>query len=214
MHPDDVLAPYDTAMRQLDSAARRAWSDLVMQSLDERAQLSAGDVIELHAGHEYREWPMKRKLRPTVRCSTTPPLLDSRYAARVLTIHVVGAAILRRDRCLIAQRGPAMTLPLKWEFPGGKLEAGETPQAALAREIHEELEATIVAGACLGNGTSRAGTTLISLDVYAATLVSGTPRPKEHARIEWATAEQLGSFDWAEADIPIVAKVQAWMLER
>lgn len=130
------------------------------------------------------------------------------------TIHVVGAAILLDDRCLIAQRSSSMALPLKWEFPGGKLEAGETPQAALAREIYEELEATIVAGALLGNGTARAGSRIISLDVYAAALVAGTPRPKEHARIEWVTAEQLGSFDWAEADIPIVGQVRAWMLKR
>src|SRR5687768_3267985 len=87
----------------------------------------------------------------------------------VTTIHVVGAAIIRDHRCLITQRSPTMPLPLKWEFPGGKVEPNEAPEAALAREIHEELGLTIQVGPFLARGTAPASNNrLISLDVYAA----------------------------------------------
>ena len=77
---------------------------------------------------------------------------------------VVGAAIVRDGRCLVAKRSPTMRAPGKWEFPGGKVEVGETPHDALVREISEELGVTIEVGALLGRGTA----TPIVLDVYLA----------------------------------------------
>ena len=61
-------------------------------------------------------------------------------------IHVVGAVIIEDDKILCAQRGPSKSLPLKWEFPGGKIEAGETPQEALSREIKEEMQCKVEIG--------------------------------------------------------------------
>ena len=61
-------------------------------------------------------------------------------------IHVVGAAIIEDGKILCAQRGPSMSLPLKWEFPGGKIEPGESPEEALAREIKEEINCSIEIG--------------------------------------------------------------------
>ena len=84
------------------------------------------------------------------------------------TIHVVGAAILQGNKCLVAQRGPGMSLEGKWEFPGGKPEDGETPEAALARELLEELLATATIGAWVGRGESQVGEKRIVLDVYLA----------------------------------------------
>lgn len=126
-------------------------------------------------------------------------------------VHVVGAAIVHEQRCLVAQRGPGMRLPGKWEFPGGKVEAGEAPEVALAREIAEELGLEIAVGERLGSGTAPAGGRLIVLDVYAARITSGELVLREHAQVVWLTADELPSLDWAEADIPCLKPVQRWL---
>jgi 8-oxo-dGTP diphosphatase len=126
------------------------------------------------------------------------------------TLHVVGAAILQHGKCLVAQRGPAMSLAGKWEFPGGKVEPGEPPEAALTREIAEELGLQVAIAHLLGTGTATVGSRLITLDVYGATIVSGALSLREHSQVTWATAEELAHFNWAEADIPCVPHVQAW----
>lgn len=125
-----------------------------------------------------------------------------------IRIQVVGAAIAHRGRCLIAQRGPEMALPGKWEFPGGKVEDSETPEDALAREIQEELGIRIKVGGLLGQGLSSSGARTIVLDVYAAKWLDGNPSPQEHAALAWASAEELLDYDWAEADVPVIPAVQ------
>lgn len=128
------------------------------------------------------------------------------------TIHVVGAAIERQGRCLVAQRGLRQSHAGKWEFPGGKVEDGELPQDALRREIEEELGLTIRVGASLGVGTASYSGGQVVLEVYAASLVGGTLELREHAQVVWATVDELEQFDWSEADVPIVAPVAAWLL--
>src|SRR6188768_2938488 len=122
-------------------------------------------------------------------------------------IHVVGAAIAHGKKCLVTQRGPAMTLAGKWEFPGGKVEPGEAAPAALAREISEELNLSIAVGELLGTGQAKIGTNVITLDVYGARIESGTLVLREHSQAQWVEAEALADFDWAEADVPSVAHV-------
>lgn len=126
-------------------------------------------------------------------------------------LHVVGAAITQDHKCLVAQRGPQMDLPGKWEFPGGKVKPGESPSSALAREIAEELGLQINVDHLLATGTAIVGTRDITLDVYAATIVAGTIALREHAQVAWVTADNLHQFDWAEADVPCVAAVAAWL---
>jgi len=127
------------------------------------------------------------------------------------TIHVVGAAIAQGGKCLVTQRGPGMSLAGKWEFPGGKVEPGESAAVALAREIAEELNLSIAVGEQLGTGSAQIGTKLITLDVYAARITSGRLELREHAQANWANADELHDFDWAEADIPSVALVAEWL---
>lgn len=129
-------------------------------------------------------------------------------------VQVVGAAIVREQQCLVAQRGAAMALAGKWEFPGGKVEPGETPEQALGREIAEELGLEIVVGERLCSASATVGQRLIVLDVFGASIASGTLLLREHAQAAWATADELPRFDWAEADIACIAPVQAWLAQR
>ena len=125
------------------------------------------------------------------------------------TLHVVGAAILSGSRCLVARRGPRMSLAGQWEFPGGKVERGEPPERALAREIREELELEIEVGECLGRGEVRQGGRTVVLDVYAARAKPGAPRLREHAEVRWVGPGELRALDWAAADVPVLPAVAA-----
>lgn len=126
-------------------------------------------------------------------------------------IRVVGAAIVQGDRCLVAQRGPSQSLAGKWEFPGGKIEAAESPQAALRREIFEELGVVIAVGHALGTGQVVSNGRRVVLEVFAASIESGAIELREHSQVIWAAASELVGFDWAEADVPIVEPVAQWM---
>ena len=113
---------------------------------------------------------------------------------------VVGAAILRDGRVLAARRA---TPPVGgWEFPGGKVEPGESPECALAREVREELGCTItVTGWLDGAVDIRPG---LALRVALARLVDSEPVPREHDVVRWLTGSQLGLVDWLLADLPFV----------
>lgn len=124
-------------------------------------------------------------------------------------ISVVGAAIFADELCLVGKRGAGRSFAGQWEFPGGKVEPGELPEAALVREIREELGIEIAVGAWLGRGSAMDGDKEIVLDVYAARHVSGTLSATEHAEVRWLTSTELEQLDWAQADVPIVARVRA-----
>jgi 8-oxo-dGTP diphosphatase len=129
----------------------------------------------------------------------------------VMIIHVVGAALIQDGLCLVAKRGPTMSLPGKWEFPGGKVEPDESPEAALARELSEELGVAVRVGPFLARGSARSEHKLIQLDIYAAVLQRGTPTLREHQEARWLSADELPDLDWAEADIPALPAVQRYM---
>jgi len=118
---------------------------------------------------------------------------------------VVGAAILRDGRCLVAQRSERMRMPLQWEFPGGKVELDEDPRAALRRELAEELGLSVHVHELIGTGE----TVDVRLDVYRVEVVAGEPSPMEHAQVAWLEPKELSDLDWAEADVPIVPRVVA-----
>lgn len=119
-------------------------------------------------------------------------------------IHVVGAAIVRDGQVLCAQRSASMALPNKWEFPGGKIEAGESPQAALSREIFEELGVEVDVGAFVARGHHEQSHVVITLDVYLARYLRGDWFAREHSELRWVGPDELSSLDWAEADLPAV----------
>lgn len=124
-------------------------------------------------------------------------------------IDVVGAVILADDRVLAARRGPSMSLAGFWEFPGGKVEAGEDPQAALQREILEELECVIAVGERIETTRHEYSFGIVVLMSFWASLDVGEPTASEHTELRWCTADELEALSWAPADLPTVKKVQS-----
>ena len=117
----------------------------------------------------------------------------------------VTAAILENDgRIIIAQRKRSDHLSGKWEFPGGKIEPGETPQACLARELKEEFDIGVTIGEYLGSNIHHYDHISIVLMVYRAAWISGTITMNDHKAYRWITVDQLNDFDFAPADIPFV----------
>lgn len=107
---------------------------------------------------------------------------------------------------LVAQRPPHKHLGMKWEFAGGKVEAGEAPEAALQREIREELGCEIVIGRPLLRFTFMYGEVTIEMIPFVCALASGSPapQPREHVAIRWVTKPELSTLDLAPADWPVV----------
>jgi 8-oxo-dGTP diphosphatase len=119
---------------------------------------------------------------------------------------VVCALIERDDRVLLARRPASKHLGGLWEFPGGKIEPAESPAAALAREIGEELDCVLVVTHDLGVFNHRYETVTIALHAFVARLAGGSaePHPREHDEIAWVRPEELDQYPLAPADVPVV----------
>lgn len=124
-------------------------------------------------------------------------------------IDVVGAVIINDGLVLCAQRGPQGALAGMWEFPGGKVEASETTQDALKREIVEELRCVVDVGDKVTTTSHEYDFGVVNLTTFYCQLVDGVPQPTEHASIKWLTPAELDTLEWAPADIPAVALIRA-----
>jgi 8-oxo-dGTP diphosphatase len=120
--------------------------------------------------------------------------------------HVVGAAIVDGGRVLAARRTAPPAAAGRWEFPGGKVEAGESPAEALVREIGEELGCTVEVTGWL-EGAAPIGDTHL-LTVALARLVAGEPVPHEHDQVRWLTADELDDVDWLDPDRPFLPELR------
>ncbi len=123
-------------------------------------------------------------------------------------IQVVCAVILKQGKILIAQRSDEMKLPLKWEFPGGKLEVGENEKEALIREIKEELNIEILPLKRISSNIHDYGSFKINLIAYLCEYVSGEIELIEHKDVEFVDFENLLDYDLAEADLPFVEELE------
>ncbi|WEV41697.1 (deoxy)nucleoside triphosphate pyrophosphohydrolase [Bifidobacterium sp. ESL0682] len=115
-------------------------------------------------------------------------------------VQVVGAAIRKDNTILCAQRGPSKSLAGYWEFPGGKIERGETPEQALQREIKEELLCDIEVGPKICSTQQDYDFGTIELTTFLCSLASGEPALTEHTQLRWIPVNQLSTLDWAPAD--------------
>ena len=122
---------------------------------------------------------------------------------------VVAAIIERAGRILIAQRKNVGLHPLKWEFPGGKAEAGETPEAALIRELQEELAIQARIDRELARYEYQyPGRSRILLIFYRIVDYDGSPQNLDFAQIRWELPERLGDYDFLEGDTEFLQRLR------
>ena len=123
------------------------------------------------------------------------------------TIKAVAAVIKDGDKIFATQRGYG-EFKDGWEFPGGKVEPGETPEAALAREIREELDTEIEVGRKIDCVEYDYPAFHLSMDCFWAEVISGNLILKEHEAAKWLTKNELDSVDWLPADQGLVEKIK------
>lgn len=126
-------------------------------------------------------------------------------------IKVTCAIIENNGKILVAQRNENMSLPLKWEFPGGKIEENETPEDCIVREIKEELGIDLKIKQKLKPNVHFYGVKSIELMPFVCEVVGGELMVKEHKSILWEYPDNLKNLDWAEADIPIYNQYLAYI---
>ena len=123
-------------------------------------------------------------------------------------LRVVGAAIVEGGRVFLARRGPGMSMPGKWEFPGGKVEPGESEPDALRREIREELGCGLEVGRLLLRHHHAYPHLEVELAFYEGRLPGGDePRCLGVAALEWAATGTLASYDFLEADRAVLGAI-------
>jgi 8-oxo-dGTP diphosphatase len=126
---------------------------------------------------------------------------------------IVAAVIVINGRVLACERSAPPEVAGRWEFPGGKVEPGETDAQALARECVEELGVRVEVGARIGPDVPLAHGRAV-LRVFVVTLRDGdVPRALEHAAMRWLAADELDSVPWLPADKPIVAELPALLTD-
>ena len=124
--------------------------------------------------------------------------------------NVVAAIIERNDRrLLIGQRRKSDTSPLKWEFPGGKVELGEAPEAALTRELKEELGATLQTSIPIGRVVHKYASTPEELEItfYVVKITEVELTPRAFEQIAWVLPKELGQYDFLAANTELVANL-------
>ncbi len=123
------------------------------------------------------------------------------------TIHVV-AAVIRDDNKIFATARGYGEFKGGWEFPGGKIEPGETPQEALIREIQEELDTEISVGELIDTIEYDYPKFHLSMDCFWCSIINGDLTLKEAEDAKWLTADELDSVEWLPADVTIIEKVK------
>ena len=128
----------------------------------------------------------------------------------VKTIRVVAAIIIENEKVFATQRGYG-DFKDGWEFPGGKIDAGETPEEALVREIKEELDTEVEVKELLDTVEYDYPNFHLSMDCFICSIKSGDLVLKEHEAAQWLKKETLDSVDWLPADLGLIDKIREYL---
>lgn len=126
------------------------------------------------------------------------------------TIRVVAAIIIKNEKVFATQRGYG-DFKGGWEFPGGKIDAGETPEEALIREIKEELDTEVEVIELLDTIEYDYPNFHLSMDCFICNIKSGDLVLKEHEAAQWLTKETLDSVNWLPADLGLIDKIREYL---
>lgn len=126
------------------------------------------------------------------------------------TIRVVAAIIIENEKVFATQRGYG-DFKDGWEFPGGKIDAGETPEEALVREIKEELDTEVEVKELLDTVEYDYPNFHLSMDCFICSIKSGDLVLKEHEAAQWLKKETLDSVDWLPADLGLIDKIREYL---
>ena len=132
-----------------------------------------------------------------------------------MALRVVAGILSRGGRFLVCQRRGDGAFPCKWEFPGGKIEAGEAAAAALGRELAEELDIVVEdAREIFRNAHDYGDGTRVELAFFEVRAYAGEPRNRAFRRIAWVAADELDGLDFLEGDLPLIRELRSGGLER
>ena len=127
-------------------------------------------------------------------------------------LFVVAGAIIKDGKVFSAQRGNSGKTAFKWEFPGGKINPGETPEQALARELKEELSIKVKVNELVYQVIDEYEDVILHIDTYRCELLEGTPTLSEHIALAWSNKEELDKLEFSPADDPVLAKIKSLYL--
>lgn len=128
-------------------------------------------------------------------------------------VKVTAAIITNGGKVFIAKRKLTGRMPGLWEFPGGRVEVGETPEQCLKRELYEEFEIDVEVGQFLGFNTHNYDFGTIELMAFRASIIVGELKMNDHAEMAWVKPGDLGKYDFAPADVPFVQSIRRGDIE-
>ncbi|MBC1457311.1 8-oxo-dGTP diphosphatase MutT [Listeria newyorkensis] len=123
-------------------------------------------------------------------------------------IHVVGAIIQKNNKILCVQRADSAVNGADWEFPGGKIEPGETPEQALIREVQEEIGCVITVNQAFDHTVYAYEFANVHLTCFLCDLITGEPVLHVHQEMKWLDTSELSDLKWSPANLPAVEKLQ------
>lgn len=123
-------------------------------------------------------------------------------------LEVVAGILEREGRYLVAMRSAGGELPGRWEFPGGKVEPGESPEGALAREFLEELGLTVEVGERVAVGIHRNGGSTVRLSGFRVYRLRGEPACRVHEELRWVKTGEMRALPFAPADLPLIEALE------
>jgi len=126
-------------------------------------------------------------------------------------VHVAVGVILRDSQVLLALRSSTQHQGGKWEFPGGKVEAGETVPQALSRELYEEIAITVTQSSAFMQLEYAYPEKTVLLDIYLVTGFDGQPHGREGQPLRWASSTELSAIEFPDANQPIVERIQEYL---